>query len=62
MDYYIEEQQEIGVGSNLNEKWKFRLYECYMIRNLIGSNSDFFVYGVPGCGKTSLIRDLFKNM
>lgn len=30
--------------------------------NLICSANDFFVYGVKGCGKTTLIRDLMKEM
>ena len=44
------------------EKWKFRLYEIEFMCNLICSANDFFVYGVKGCGKTTLIRDLMKEM
>ena len=30
--------------------------------NLICSASNFIVYGIKGCGKTTLIRDLMKEM
>lgn len=44
------------------EKWKFRMDEIEYMCNLICSVNDFFVYGVKGCGKTTLIRDLMKEI
>ena len=44
------------------EKWKFRMDEIEFMCNLISSANDFFVYGVKGCGKTTLIRDLMSEM
>ena len=50
------------MGDEFVEKWKFRLEEMEFLTNLIKSYSDFFIYGVKGCGKTSMIRDLMKVM
>jgi MoxR-like ATPase len=36
--------------------------EIENIFNLINSSNDFFVFGVKGCGKTTLIRDLMTEM
>ena len=36
--------------------------EIEFMYNLICSANYFFVYGVKGCGKTTLICDLMKEM
>ena len=57
MNFRIDELEDGTI-----EKWKFRMDEIEFMCNLICSANDFFVYGVKGCGKTTLIRDLMKEM
>ena len=57
MDFRIDQ-----LDADLIEKWKFRMDEIEFLCNLIGSSNEFFLYGVKGCGKTTLIRDLMKEM
>ena len=49
------------IGESFEEKWRFRSREVTVIKNLLHSNSDFFIYGLPGIGKSAIVHDCLRN-
>jgi hypothetical protein len=49
-------------SQEITEKWKFKLHDFDFMINLIGSQTDFFVYGVKGCGKTEFVSDILSEL
>ena len=57
-----EKRSQNDFDEDIFEKWKFRMDEIELLVHLINSGNEFFLYGVKGCGKTTLIRDLMDQL